>query len=67
VNLGFPELFVVFVVGLLVLGPKRLPELGKSLGKGLRDFKKALGGEEDTPQPLHKPTEEKTKEEDRIS
>jgi sec-independent protein translocase protein TatA len=32
-----------------VLGPKRLPEVGRSLGKGLRDFKSALGGEEQAP------------------
>ncbi|MCX6102512.1 MAG: twin-arginine translocase TatA/TatE family subunit [Bdellovibrionales bacterium] len=41
-NLGFQELLVVFIIALLVFGPKRLPELGKSLGKGIRDFKKAL-------------------------
>ena len=37
------------MVALLVLGPKRLPEVGRSLGKGLRDFKSALGGEEQAP------------------
>jgi sec-independent protein translocase protein TatA len=37
------------VVALIVLGPKRLPEVGRSLGKGLRDFKSALGGEEQAP------------------
>jgi len=40
-NLGFPELILIFVIALLVFGPKKLPELGKSLGKGLREFKKA--------------------------
>ncbi len=39
--LGFPELIMIFVIALLVFGPKKLPELGKSLGKGLREFKKA--------------------------
>jgi sec-independent protein translocase protein TatA len=39
--LGVPELIVIFVVALLVFGPKKLPELGKSLGKGLREFKRA--------------------------
>lgn len=46
-NLGLPELVVIFVVTLLVFGPKRLPELAKGLGKGIRDFKKALAGEEE--------------------
>jgi sec-independent protein translocase protein TatA len=36
----------VLVIALLVLGPKRLPEVGRSLGKGLRDFRSALSGEE---------------------
>jgi len=40
-NLGFPELILIFIIALLVFGPKKLPELGKSLGKGLKEFKKA--------------------------
>lgn len=40
-NLGFPELLVIFVIALLVFGPRKLPELGKSLGKSLAEFKKA--------------------------
>jgi sec-independent protein translocase protein TatA len=36
-----PELILIFVVALLVFGPKKLPELGRSLGKGLAEFKKA--------------------------
>lgn len=48
-NLGLPEILVISVAALLVFGPKRLPELAKGLGKGIRDFKKALegGGEEE--------------------
>jgi sec-independent protein translocase protein TatA len=34
--LGFPELIIIFVVALLVFGPRKLPELGRSLGKGCR-------------------------------
>jgi sec-independent protein translocase protein TatA len=49
VNLGIQELLVIFVIALLVFGPKRLPELGKSLGKGIRDFKKALNEEDQPP------------------
>ena len=40
-QLGFQELFVIFLIALLVFGPRKLPELGKSLGKGLREFKRA--------------------------
>lgn len=40
-NIGFPELIVIFVVALLVFGPKRLPELGRSLGRGIAEFRRA--------------------------
>jgi len=40
-QLGFSEMLIIFIVALLVFGPKKLPELGKSLGKGIREFKKA--------------------------
>jgi sec-independent protein translocase protein TatA len=40
-SIGMPELILIFVVALLVFGPKKLPELGRSLGKGLAEFKKA--------------------------
>jgi sec-independent protein translocase protein TatA len=39
--LGFPELIVIFVVALIVFGPRKLPELGRSLGKSLAEFKRA--------------------------
>ncbi|MEA2160153.1 MAG: sec-independent protein translocase protein TatA [Solirubrobacteraceae bacterium] len=41
------HLIFVLVIALLVLGPKRLPEVGRSLGKGLRDFKAAINGDDD--------------------
>jgi sec-independent protein translocase protein TatA len=40
------HLLFVLVIALLVLGPKRLPEVGRSLGRGLRDFRSALSGED---------------------
>jgi len=40
-SIGMPELLLIFVVALLVFGPKKLPEIGKSIGKGLLEFKKA--------------------------
>ena len=46
-NVGPMELIIVLVVALLVLGPKRLPEVGRSLGNGIREFKDSLSGEHD--------------------
>lgn len=46
-NFGFSEMLLIGAAGLLLFGPKRLPELAKGLGKGIRDFKKALAGEEE--------------------
>ena len=40
-SIGVPELIIIFVVALIVFGPRKLPELGKSLGKGLAEFRKA--------------------------
>ncbi len=40
-NLGFPEMLVILVIALIVFGPGKLPEIGKSLGKGIAEFKKA--------------------------
>jgi sec-independent protein translocase protein TatA len=46
-NIGLPEILVVLVIALIVFGPKRLPELGRSLGKGIREFKGSVSGEHD--------------------
>ena len=40
-SLGMQEIIVIFVLALIVFGPRKLPEIGKSLGKGLAEFKKA--------------------------
>lgn len=40
-SLGFPELILIFFVALLVFGPRKLPEIGRTLGKALGEFKKA--------------------------
>ncbi len=40
-GIGMPELIVIMVIALIVIGPQKLPELAKSLGKGLAEFKKA--------------------------
>jgi sec-independent protein translocase protein TatA len=44
-NIGPMEIAIVLIVALIVFGPKRLPELGKSLGKGIQEFKGTIGGE----------------------
>lgn len=41
-NIGLPEIIVILGVALLIFGPKKLPELGRSLGKGLKNFKDSL-------------------------
>ncbi|MBI4481802.1 MAG: twin-arginine translocase TatA/TatE family subunit [Acidobacteria bacterium] len=40
-TIGFPELIIIFLVALLIFGPRKLPELGKSLGRGLAEFRRA--------------------------
>jgi sec-independent protein translocase protein TatA len=44
-NIGPMELIIVLVIALIVLGPKKLPEVGRSIGKGMREFKESLAGE----------------------
>ena len=44
-NIGPMEIVVVLIIALVVFGPKRLPELGKSLGKGIQEFKGTISGE----------------------
>jgi sec-independent protein translocase protein TatA len=39
--IGFPELVIIFVVALVIFGPRKLPDLGRSLGKSLAEFKRA--------------------------
>ena len=39
-SIGFPELLVIFVIALIVFGPRRLPEIGKALGQGINEFKR---------------------------
>ncbi len=46
-NIGPLEILVVLIIALVVFGPKRLPELGNSLGRGIREFRGALTGEKD--------------------
>ena len=45
ISVGPGELIVVLVIALIVLGPKRLPEVGRSIGNGMREFKDSLSGD----------------------
>jgi sec-independent protein translocase protein TatA len=46
-NIGPLEIAIVLIIALIVFGPKRLPELGRSLGKGIREFRGSLSGDDD--------------------
>ncbi|MGD9734839.1 MAG: twin-arginine translocase TatA/TatE family subunit [Solirubrobacterales bacterium] len=46
-NIGPLEIGIVLVIALIVFGPKKLPDLGRSLGKGIREFKGSISGDED--------------------
>ena len=50
-GLGMPELFVVFLIVIVLFGASRLPQIGKGLGEGIKNFKKGLKGD-DTPDQL---------------
>ena len=50
-NIGPMEILIVLIIALVVFGPKRLPELGKSVGKGIREFRGSVTGEKDEPDP----------------
>jgi sec-independent protein translocase protein TatA len=46
-GIGVPEILVLLLIALLVFGPKRLPEMGRSLGRGMREFKDSIQGKDD--------------------
>jgi sec-independent protein translocase protein TatA len=46
-NIGPMEIALVLIVALIILGPKKLPDMGRSMGKGMREFKAAITGDDD--------------------
>ena len=53
-DFGIGEIAIVLVIGLLVFGPKKLPEISRGIGSGMRDFRRGLAGEAD-PTPAEAP------------
>ena len=49
-NIGIPEMLIVLVIALVVLGPKKLPDAGRSLGHGIKSFKDAITGSDESPE-----------------
>jgi sec-independent protein translocase protein TatA len=43
-NIGIPELVIVLVIAIIILGPKRIPAAAKSVGQGMRNFRDSIGG-----------------------
>jgi sec-independent protein translocase protein TatA len=52
-GIGIWEVLILLLVVLLVFGPKRLPEMGRSLGKGMREFKDSISGKDEDDDPVH--------------
>lgn len=57
-NIGLQEIVIVLIIALIIFGPKRLPELGRSLGKGIREFRGSISGdshEDEPPEAIEPP------------
>jgi sec-independent protein translocase protein TatA len=52
-GIGIWEILILLLVVLLVFGPKRLPEMGRSLGRGMREFKDSISGKDDDDEAVH--------------
>lgn len=65
-SIGMPELVIILVIALIIFGPRKLPELGKSLGKSINEFKKASTELQNTLEKEIQLEEQKDKEEERV-
>jgi len=61
-TIGWPEIILILLIALLLFGAKKLPEVGRSLGKGIREFKKSIRGIEDD---VEKEEDEEEKKEEK--
>jgi sec-independent protein translocase protein TatA len=59
-DLGVPELLIILVIVLVLFGAGRIPEVGASLGKGIRNFKRAMSEDDEEKAKEHKPSETPT-------
>lgn len=50
--IGMPEILLLGLLALILFGPKRLPEMGRGLGKGMREFKHSISGDQPQPEQL---------------
>ena len=66
-SLGLPELIIIGVIALLIFGPKKLPELGKGLGKSIKDFKDAMSEKSAPEEDLEKMRKEQEKAKEHVS
>ena len=57
-GIGIWEILILLLVVLLVFGPKRLPEMGRSLGRGMREFKDSVSGKDDDERDLHRDSDD---------
>ena len=54
-NIGWQGVIIILIVLLVIFGPKRLPEMGRSIGRGMREFKESVTGKDDDEQPREIP------------
>jgi sec-independent protein translocase protein TatA len=66
-NVGPLEIAVVLIIVLIIFGPKRLPELGQSMGRGIREFKSSLSGDKDQDSPEEKKRELEASQQAQVS
>jgi sec-independent protein translocase protein TatA len=56
-NVGPLELAIVLIIALVIFGPKRLPELGRSMGRGIREFRSSISGKDDEEEESSQPAQ----------
>ncbi|MFP4452049.1 MAG: twin-arginine translocase TatA/TatE family subunit [Desulfobacterales bacterium] len=61
-GLGMPELIVILVIILIIFGAGKMPEIGSGIGKGIRNFKKAISSDDTTSEQIETAEKEKEKE-----